>query len=302
MNDTAGALQHLNDRYGAMIEEGLRTLCETPDRRMPPRLLAAMSYSLLAGGKRLRPALCLAAAERCGVAPAAALPMALAAEFIHTASLIHDDLPCMDDDDLRRGAPTNHKVYGECLALIAGDSLMLWAFAHALAGLGANGIPADRVLRAVALLGEASGPAGMCGGQVLDTDSESRDASPDFVYRIAEAKTAALIRAAVASGALLGNLSDAGLRCYYEYGTHLGLAFQIVDDILDVTASSEELGKTPHKDEAQDKFTFVRAYGLDEARRLADAESEHACRALAPLFPDGDLLIDLARSLASRTH
>ncbi|MDR3321349.1 MAG: polyprenyl synthetase family protein [Synergistaceae bacterium] len=299
--ESKDALRALGEQYTGPFDDYLKKLLESRDG-IPPRLADSMSYSLLAGGKRLRPALCLAAAERCGVAPEKALPMATAIEFIHTASLMHDDLPCMDDDDLRRGRPTSHKVFGECMALIAGDALMIWAFGHALSRLPEMGIPYDRVLRATALLAEAAGPFGMCGGQVLDTDEASRLPEEDFVYRIAEAKTAALIRASVVSGAVLGDIPDTDLRCYYDYGIHLGLAFQIVDDILDVTASREELGKTPHKDEAQNKLTFVSAYGLERAKELAAEESEEALRALEELFPEGDLLIDLARSMAERTH
>ncbi len=301
MDSDKTALRLLHEQYVGIFEDSLRALFDDLSEQIPPRLAEAMSYSLRAGGKRLRPALCLAAAERCGVHPEKALPMATAVEFIHTASLIHDDLPCMDDDDYRRGSPTNHKVYGEALALIAGDALMLWSFGYALSHLPSLGIPDSCVLRAVNILSEASGPAGMCGGQVLDTDAASRSDAPEFAYDIAGAKTAALIRAAVVSGAILGDISDTTLQCYYDYGTHLGLAFQIVDDILDVTSDRETLGKTPHKDEAQDKRTFVAAFGLDEARRRAAEESEEAERALEQLFPEGDLLIDLARSLSTRT-
>lgn len=296
------ALETLSEHYSGRVESYLKGLFDDPDEDIPERLSEAMAYSLLAGGKRLRPALCLAAAERCGVDPEKALPMAAAVEFIHTASLIHDDLPCMDNDDFRRGKPTNHKKFGECLALIAGDSLMIWAFGFALSHLCEIGIPHERIVRAVSFLAEASGPEGMCGGQVLDTDEESQSDDRDFVYKIATAKTAALIRAALVCGATLGDISDTTLQCYYDYGTHLGLAFQIVDDILDVTASKEELGKTPHKDEEQGKRTFVAAYGLEDAKRRALAESEEATHALEQLFPVGDLLIDLALDLAGRTY
>ncbi|MDR3332003.1 MAG: polyprenyl synthetase family protein [Synergistaceae bacterium] len=294
------ALQLLSEQYAAPFEAYLTEFSENPNDAIPPRLTESMLYSLRAGGKRLRPALCLAAAERCGIHPEKALPMAMSIEFMHTASLIHDDLPCMDDDDYRRNSPTNHKVFGECLALLAGDALMIWSLGYSLSRLAHLGIPNDRVVRAVNILSEAAGPVGMCGGQVLDTDRESQEPEKEFVYRIAGAKTAALIRAALVSGAMLGDIPDTTLQCYHNYGTHLGLAFQIVDDILDVTATREELGKTPKKDEAQNKMTFVSAYGLDEAKRLALEESEKAERSLEQLFPEGDLLMDLARSLAFR--
>ena len=275
---------------------------KAPNDSVPDRLAESMYYSLGAGGKRLRPALCLAAAERCGVNPQKALPVALAIECIHTASLIHDDLPCMDNDDYRRGRLTNHKVYGESLALIAGDSLMIWAFGFPLAELPKLGLSYERTCRSVEFLSSASGPQGMCGGQVLDTDEMSQTEAPDFVYRIAEAKTAALIQASVVCGALLGDISDEKIRLYSAYGKHLGLAFQIVDDILDVTATREELGKTPNKDAEQDKRTFIAAYGLDEAKRLAQLESKRAEDAMRTIFPAGDLLADLALELAQRSH
>jgi geranylgeranyl diphosphate synthase type II len=301
MDENKSALDVLSEQYVYLFDDYLKKLLADPPGGIPARLMESMTYSLLAGGKRLRPALCLAAAERCGVGPEKALPMAAALEFIHTASLIHDDLPCMDNDDLRRGRPTNHKAFGESLALIAGDSLMIWAFGHALSRLTYLGIPCDRVSKAVEILAEAAGPAGMCGGQTLDTDEKSRKESEDFVYSIAGAKTAALIRASVVTGAILGDITDTALQCYYDYGTRLGLAFQIVDDILDVTANSEELGKTPHKDEAQGKLTFVSAYGLEKAKSLALEESEEAWRSLEELFPEGDLLMDLAKFLAARS-
>lgn len=301
MYDGKSAMHVLSEQYTGMFEKYLETICDEEGDRIPRRLMEAMRYSLQAGGKRLRPSLCLASAERCGVSPVKALPLAAAIEFIHTASLIHDDLPCMDDDDFRRGSPTNHKVFGESMAILAGDSLMLWAFPYALTRLAANGVLPEYTTRAVAFLGEAAGPAGMCGGQVLDTDPESQSDEADFVYKISSLKTAALIRASLVSGAMLGDLSESGLQCYYDYGTHLGLAFQIVDDILDVTGSKEELGKTPKKDEAQNKLTFVSRYGLQEAKNLAADESKKAQRALEPLFPEGDLLIDLALSLSERS-
>jgi geranylgeranyl diphosphate synthase type II len=296
------ALDVLSEQYASVFEGYMRDLCGEPHEQIPPRLMEVMSYSLMAGGKRLRPSLCLAAAERSGVSPGKAMPMAMAVEFMHTASLIHDDLPCMDDDDLRRGFPTSHRKFGECMAVLAGDSLMIWSFGYALSHLPSRGIPAERVVRALAILGEASGPEGMCGGQVLDTDGMSRENAGDFVRRIASAKTAALIRASLVSGAMLGDVTDAALQCYYDYGTHLGISFQIVDDILDVTSTAETLGKTPNKDESQSKMTFVSAYGLERAREMAAEESVEAERAMESLFPEGDLLIDLAKYLVNRSY
>jgi geranylgeranyl diphosphate synthase type II len=268
---------------------------------MPARLAEAVTYSLTVGGKRLRPILCLASAERFGVSPEKAMPMAAAIEFIHTASLIHDDLPCMDDDDMRRGKPTNHRMFGECMAVLAGDSLMIWAFGYALSGLARNGIQAGRALEAAAYLSEASGPFGMCGGQVLDTDPHAFESGENFVYKIAERKTADMLRASAAVGAILGGAAEAEIRSVEEYGSHLGLAFQIVDDILDATGTPEELGKTPHKDEKQGKTTFVSVFGLKAARRLAEEESAMAARAAASLWGERDELAVLARELALRS-
>ena len=298
----ADAVSILAERYTKKIETALQHVIESNRGRVPARLMESMAYSLRAGGKRLRPMLCLAAAENGGTNPDTAMPMALALEFMHTASLIHDDLPCIDNDDLRRGKPTNHKVFGECMAVIAGDSLMIWAFGYALSGLLDNGVSADRAARAVSEFAASSGPEGMCGGQVLDTDPASRKPESDFVYQIAEKKTAALIRASVVTGAIIAGREEAEIRAYSDYGTHLGLAFQIVDDILDATGTSEQLGKTPGKDADQDKLTFVSAYGLEGARNLAAKESAAAANALLPLGEEAELLIKLAKELAYRSY
>jgi geranylgeranyl diphosphate synthase type II len=294
------ALVSLGARYQPAVDASLGRLCEDFEDSVPPRLAEAMMYSLTAGGKRLRPILCLAAAERYGVRPETAMPLALAIEFIHTASLMHDDLPCMDDDDLRRGKPTSHKMFGEHMAVLAGDSLMLWAFGYALSRLTRNGIEVWNLIEAAVCLSYTSGPAGMCGGQVLDTDSESFEAGKDFVYEIARRKTAGLISASVVTGALLGGAPKREIAIVDEYGSRLGLAFQIVDDILDATGTPEELGKTPHKDERQGKTTFVSVFGLAGARRLAEEESAKAAEAAASLWGEQDELALLARQLAHR--
>lgn len=268
---------------------------------MPARLAEAMAYSLMAGGKRLRPILCLAAADRHGISPENAIPLAAAVEFIHTASLIHDDLPCMDDDDTRRGKPTNHKVFGERMAILAGDSLMTWAFGYALFGLAVNGIDANRAIRAVVCLSDAAGPSGICGGQVLDTDPESFEPGEDFVYKTAQQKTADLICASVVSGVILGGAAAPKIRLAREYGSRLGLAFQIVDDILDATGTPEELGKTPHKDEKQGKTTFVSVFGPEGARERAEEESAKAAEAAASLWGERDEMTLLAKQLVHRS-
>ena len=288
--------------YRKVFEAELVDFCDNPRIKMPKRMQNAMFYSLTAGGKRLRPILCLAVAEQCGISPQRAMPMAMALEMIHTASLIHDDLPCMDNDDLRRGKPTNHKIFGESLSLLAGTSLIVWAFGYPLSLLPAMGIPSERVVRAVGVLAEATGPSGIYGGQVLDTDKLSQTDDRDFVQQIAYLKTSVLINAAIVCAAILGETSDEDLQCYDDYGTHLGMMFQIVDDILDATGTAEELGKTPGKDEQQDKLTFVTAYGIEGARNLAMEEAQLAKSALEPLFPEGDLLIDLVDYLINRNR
>lgn len=291
----------LSERYVKMFDDFLAVFCKSEHPDVPQRLMDAMTYSLSAGGKRLRPALCLAAAELCGSIPEGVLPMALAIEFMHTASLIHDDLPCMDDDDLRRGKPTNHKVYGEAMAVIAGDSLMIWAFGFALKNLLEEELPPRLIVRAMRKFAECAGPMGMCGGQVLDTDIESRADTEEYTFRIASMKTAAMMRASVVCGAILAGASDLELDAFDTYGEHLGLAFQIIDDVLDEVSTAEELGKTPKKDAQQNKMTFVARYGIDGARRLAEEESLSAANALSTIFKDGNVLVDLARTLVSRT-
>ena len=266
---------------------------------MPGELFESMEYSLRAGGKRLRPALCLAAAKRAGVDEEKAMPMALGLEMLHTATLIHDDLPCMDDDDMRRGKPSNHAKFGETLALLAGDALFVQSLEFPMAKL--KDIAPANVLRAMHIFAKAIGPSGVCGGQVLDIDAAKAKDEPDYVRRIAKLKTGALIQAAVLTGAALGGADEAALSRYADYAAHLGSAFQIVDDILDVTSTAEELGKTPGKDERDGKVTHVTVYGLERAREMAARESEDAKAALAGILPEDDFLVLLPEYLVHRT-
>ena len=284
------------------IEDALSSQCEVPWEEVPPRLQEAMVYSLRAGGKRIRPVLCLAAAERCGLAPRRAMPLALAHEWIHTASLIHDDLPCMDDDDLRRGKPTNHRVFGEALALLAGDALLAWAFEFALEGLCREELPAPQILGALQTFARAVGPRGICGGQVRDTDPQSRSEDPEDVWLIARTKTSVLLESALVGGALLAGAGPSVVSAYRHYGTHLGTAFQIVDDVLDVLGDSATLGKTAGKDALQGKRTFVSVYGLERAKELAEQESRLAVASLEGICPEDDPLVDLVESLVERTR
>ena len=237
----------------------------------------AMRYSLLAGGKRIRPVLCLAAARSAGTDPAAVLPAAAAIELIHTYSLIHDDLPAMDDDELRRGRPTSHVVYGEDVAILAGDGLFAEAIRHF--SERQEGEP-ERVLGALAELVRATGAGGMVGGQYVDvTASEELDA--DGLRELHGLKTGRLIAASVAVPLILAGLGEQAMEPYRRFAEELGVLFQIVDDILDVTGSDEELGKPHGSDERLGKLTYVSVFGLDQARELAAESHESARAALA---------------------
>jgi geranylgeranyl diphosphate synthase type II len=252
---------------GAIVERALAGVVAESDGAAT-RLLEAMRYSLLAGGKRLRPILALAACEAVGGALDAALPYACAMEMIHTYSLIHDDLPCMDDDDLRRGRPTNHKVYGEALATLAGDGLLTDAF-KVLARGGAQAASPAVLLETIAELAEAAGSAGMVGGQVIDLLGEGRALGLAELEVMHRRKTGALFVAAVCGGARLGGANQAQLAALREYARSLGLAFQVIDDVLDVEASTEAIGKRTNKDGARGKSTYPALMGVERARELA---------------------------------
>ncbi|MFY1832268.1 polyprenyl synthetase family protein [Myxococcus fulvus] len=262
----------------------------------PPRLVESMRYSLLAGGKRLRPVLCLTFADtvaQASLVSALAADAACSLEFVHTYSLVHDDLPAMDDDDFRRGRPTNHKVYGEAMAILAGDSLLTDAF-----GLLADGPEPVRgaLCRELAV---ASGAAGMVGGQVLDT-AEDRPANLDYLVRMHRLKTGALIRAACRMGVLAGGGDAEALVRAQMYGDAVGLAFQIADDVLDVTSTQEQLGKPVGADADAGRFTFPAVVGLEESRRLADAQVRLAVEAVRPLEGEDGPLAALARYVVER--
>ncbi|MTF39179.1 geranylgeranyl diphosphate synthase CrtE [Cyanobacterium aponinum] len=235
----------------------------------PEKIYEAMRYSLLAGGKRLRPILCLAVAELLGQTEDVAMPTACALEMIHTMSLIHDDLPAMDNDDYRRGRLTNHKVYGEDIAILAGDGLLAYAFEFV--AIKTSCIPSERIVKVLAILGKAVGANGLVGGQVLDLECEGKaDVTADTLSFIHRRKTGALLEACVSSGAVLAGASEDDLARLSVYAQNIGLAFQIVDDILDVTATSEELGKTAGKDISAQKATYPRIWGLDTSRQKAE--------------------------------
>ncbi|KAK9678233.1 hypothetical protein RND81_11G198000 [Saponaria officinalis] len=243
----------------------------------PEKIHEAMRYSLLAGGKRVRPVLCIAACELVGGDESAAMAAACAVEMIHTMSLIHDDLPCMDNDDLRRGKPTTHKVFGEDVAVLAGDSLLSFAFEHLVKSTPAEKVNAGKVVRAVGELAQAIGAEGLVAGQVVDIHSEGVDGigieELEFIHIH---KTAKLLEAALVLGAILGGGTDDEVERLRRFARGIGLLFQVVDDILDVTKSSEELGKTAGKDLVADKVTFPKLMGIEKSREYAQRLNEEA--------------------------
>lgn len=284
-------------RHVCLLEQGL-------DRHLPPadtkpaRLHAAMRYGVQGGGKRLRPVLVLAGAELCGAAPAAALPAAVAIECVHTYSLIHDDLPCLDDDDLRRGRPTAHRAFDEATALLAGDALLTHAFALLAEAY------ADRPVLAHALIRELATAAGsrrLIGGQMEDVLAEKKaDATAAELEFIHLNKTAAMFEAALVMGALVGDAPEAAVAALRRAGRHLGLAFQIIDDVLDATADSATLGKTAGKDARDGKTTYVKLHGIDASRQMARDQTAAALQALAAAPGDKTFLQALVASLTGR--
>jgi geranylgeranyl diphosphate synthase type II len=281
----------------ASIEAGLERHLP-PGQTRPAILHKAMRYSVMAGGKRLRPILCMAACEAVGGTPEAALLPGLAVEILHTYTLIHDDLPCMDDDDLRRGHPTCHVVFGEAHALLAGDALLTLAFEW-LAGIQA---PPPHAPNQLALeLAQASGSQGVIGGQVADLDAEGLAPDADLVDYIHRHKTAALLRAAVRMGGICGGANQAQLEALTLYGDCAGLAFQIADDILNVTASAEQLGKPVGSDAQLKKLTHVAVHGLEASRKRAHDLIQNAIEAIRTLPGDPRPLIALAEYSVSRT-
>jgi geranylgeranyl diphosphate synthase, type II len=260
--DLAAYLTERQPRVEAALDAAIRPA-------YPDTIYAAMRYSLLAGGKRLRPILCLASCEAIGGSPEIAMPMACALEMIHTMSLIHDDLPAMDNDDYRRGKLTNHKVYGEDIAILAGDGLLAYAFEYI--ATHTHGVSPDRVLKAIANLARAVGADGLVGGQVVDLESEGKsDISIETLIYIHNHKTGALFQSSVVCGAILAGATAVEIDKLSKFAQNIGLAFQIIDDILDITATQAELGKTAGKDLEAQKATYPKLWGLEESRRQAD--------------------------------
>ena len=255
----------------------------------PEKIYESMRYSLMAGGKRLRPILCLAACELLGGDRASAMPTACAMEMVHTMSLIHDDLPSMDNDDFRRGKLTNHKVYGDDIAILAGDALLAYAFEFIADQT--NGVPAERILKAIAHLGHAVAATGLVGGQVVDLECEGkRDVTAETLTFIHIHKTAALLESCVICGALLAGANDTDIKRLSTYANNIGLAFQIIDDILDITATSEQLGKTAGKDIAAQKVTYPSLWGIEASQQKAQ---ELVAQAKAQLISYGDAALPL---------
>ena len=280
--------------YRTYIEEYLKNIYP-PFRREPQvQLFEAMEYSLLAGGKRLRPIFVLDFCRMCGGDWRKAAPFAAALEMIHTYSLIHDDLPCMDNDDFRRGRPTNHKVYGETMAILAGDALLTDAFLLASSAELPN--PA-RMGLAISVLAQNAGSLGMVGGQVLDIQSEERQLTEQEVIDIQSRKTGALINAACVLGVIAGGGDEKKIEAAATFAGALGMAFQIRDDMLDVIGTQEEMGKGVGTDET--KNTFVKLYGLAKCEELVQKYTATAIDALG-VFDDNSYMIDLARSLTDR--
>lgn len=267
--------------------------------KSPATIHKAMRYVVFAGGKRLRPILCLAAADACGGSQGNAMPAACALELMHTYSLVHDDLPAMDDDDLRRGRPTCHKVYGEGMAVLCGDALLTEAF------LLLSHVPATKrygVADYVAEFAETGGSRKLIGGQVLDLEGEGKKLNKRQLVRIHEAKTAALLVCSLRLGAMSANATPRKLQALSDFGYNLGLAFQVIDDILDVTQSTEKLGKTAGKDAAVDKATYPAVVGLEASRKEAARYTRQALRALEPLGRKAERLSEIATYLLARDY
>ncbi len=288
-------------RRRELVDRTLESLVPA-DKTVPPIVFEAMRYSLFAGGKRVRPILAIASAEALGAKTAGLLPIASSLELIHTYSLIHDDLPAMDNDDFRRGRPTCHKVFGEAIAILAGDGLLTMAFEALSDPRRLKAVSANRLLSMIREIATASGAYGMVGGQVADMQSEGRDIDFPTLEYIHTHKTGALIRASVRVGALYARASERRLRALSRYGEMVGLAFQITDDILDITGTKEETGKDVGSDIEKGKKSFPGFYGLDESRRRAREVAGKALEAIKDLDRKADPLRELANYIINRMN
>jgi geranylgeranyl diphosphate synthase type II len=289
-----GIKEYLREKQ-KIVEQALECYLPPATPRFP-QIHEAMRYSIFAGGKRLRPLLALMAGEVCGGTPEEVLPVACALEMIHTYSLIHDDLPAMDNDDFRRGKLSNHKQFGEAMAILAGDALLTQAF-YIVAVYSPR---KSQIPPLIEELAEASGSQGMVGGQVLDILSEGQSYDLPHLEQIHRSKTAALLRASLRLGAIAVGAESSQIKRLGDYGEHLGLAFQIKDDILDRTGSLEVLGKTPDKDQAQKKITYPLLMGLEKAQEWANHQAQAAIDSLGKEL-DCKTLVDLAHYVVERT-
>lgn len=290
----------MNNKYIHLIEEYLPTLLPSSDC-VEKSVVKAMEYSLLAPGKRLRPTLLLAFYEICGGSVSDVLPFACAVEMIHAYSLIHDDLPCMDNDDLRRGKPSNHIVFGEDIALLAGDALQALAYKTMLSEklLTKFGLKAAK---AAFILSEASGAVGMVGGQVIDLETEGEHPSLDMIKLMYSKKTGQLIKAPCLMGCTLADADSKKLYAAEKYAENIGLAFQIVDDILDITSDTDTLGKPIGSDAENEKVNYVTLLGIDESREKVNDLTNAAVEQLAAFDSDTEFLKKLANDLAGRVY
>lgn len=300
--DLKSYMEERRQRVDAFLDAHFRL--SSDEQKNFGRIYESMRYSLLAGGKRIRPILCLAAYEACAHSTGndkAALAVASALELIHTYSLIHDDLPAMDNDDLRRGRPTNHKVFGEAMAILAGDSLLTEAFFMTAGALqDSQGTDLKMLLEIVGDIAQASGAKGMAGGQVLDLDAEKKKISREELETVHRHKTGCLISVSVTSGAKLARATADKLRAVEVYGKNIGLSFQIADDILDVEGGAEEMGKATGGDAKKEKSTYPSVLGLAESKRLAQEVTQRAIDALSDFDRGADPLRELARFIVNR--
>jgi geranylgeranyl diphosphate synthase, type II len=294
----ARPLAEILTEYRARVDAALARWLPAAD--LPPATIhEGMRYSVFAGGKRLRPILALCGAEAVGGKTGAALPAAVALELIHTYSLVHDDLPAMDDDDFRRGRPTCHKVYGEAVAILVGDALLTYAF-QVLSDPDDDGAAPARRLQILHEISAAAGSSGMVGGQTMDIQAEGQALDGPTLLNLHARKTGALLRVSVRVGALAGGADERQLAALTTYGERIGLAFQIVDDLLDIEGTTAELGKTAGSDLRKQKATYPAVFGLETARADAARLLEEAKEALAPLGPGAAVLRDLADYMGRR--
>lgn len=287
--------------YADMVETALRQYIPSDDA-LYGDICKAAAYSLLDAGKRIRPVLTLEFCRACGGKIENAMPFACAVEMIHSYSLIHDDLPCLDNDDMRRGKPSSHIKFGEPMALLAGDGLQALAFETALNPENFKDLSCENGLRAAYELAKAAGITGMVGGQVIDIQSEGKKIDLEILQILDSGKTGAIIKAAAKMGCIVAGADEEKIKAAQKYAEHLGIAFQIVDDILDVTGDEKLLGKPINSDEQSDKSTYVSILGMEEAVRQSREHTEKAVAALAPFGREAEFLIELAKYLCQRNY